>query len=58
VMPNSAGAHNDLGTALASMGQLGQAIEQFKQAVGLEPEFDEARRNLTSATQARRRSGS
>jgi Flp pilus assembly protein TadD len=58
VMPNSAGAHSDLGIALASMGQLGQAIDQFKQAVGLEPEFDEARRNLASALQGRRHSGS
>jgi spermidine synthase len=48
-MPNSSSLHNDLGVALASSGDLRDAIEQFKEAVTLDPAFDEARRNLVSA---------
>ena len=55
VMPDSAAAHNDLGIALASLGDLSQAIEHFRRAVTLDPAFDEARRNLASASKARPR---
>lgn len=48
-MFESPSLHNDLGVALASTGDLRDAIEEFKQAVSLEPGFDEARRNLESA---------
>ena len=54
----SISCHNDLGTALASLGEIDQAIEQFKLAVSLEPTFDEARNNLASALHLRRRSAS
>ena len=55
VMPDSAAAHNDLGIALASLGDLSQATEHFRRAVALDPAFDEARRNLASASKARPR---
>ena len=55
VMPDSAAAHNDLGIALASLGDLSQAAEHFSRAVALNPAFDEARRNLASASKARTR---
>jgi len=35
------------------LGEIDQAIEQFKLAVSLEPTFDEARNNLASALQVR-----
>ena len=54
-MPDSAAAHNDLGIALASLGDLGQATDHFRRAVTLDPAFDEARRNLASASKARPR---
>ena len=54
-MPDSAGAHNDLGIALASLGDLSDATEHFRRAVALDPAFDEARRNLASASKARPR---
>jgi Flp pilus assembly protein TadD len=52
-MPDSAAAHNDLGIALASLGDLSHAAEHFRRAVALDPAFDEARRNLASASKAR-----
>jgi spermidine synthase len=55
VMPDSAAAHNDLGIALASLGDLSQATEHFRRAVALDPAFEEARRNLSSASKARPR---
>jgi hypothetical protein len=36
------------------LGEIDQAIEQFKLTVGLEPTFDEARNNLASALRLRR----
>jgi Flp pilus assembly protein TadD len=49
LMPDSAEAHNDLGVALASMGQVDEAADHFRRAVELQPEFAEARRNLEAA---------
>jgi predicted membrane-bound spermidine synthase len=51
-MPASSSLHNDLGVALASTGDLRDAIEQFRLAVSLDPAFAEARRNLASAERA------
>ena len=52
-MPNSIEAHNNLGIALASQGKLDEAIDQFQQALTLDPEFPNARRNLTAALRER-----
>jgi len=51
-MPASAAAHNDLGIALASLGDIRQATEHFRQAVAIDPALDEARRTLASALKA------
>jgi spermidine synthase len=49
LVPSSAAAHNDLGVALASLNDVAAAAAQFRQAVGLDPDFMEARQNLTAA---------
>jgi Flp pilus assembly protein TadD len=54
VFPDFAAGHNSLGIALASLGRLDQAAEQFQLAVQLDPTFVEARRNLQAAQQRRR----
>jgi predicted membrane-bound spermidine synthase len=46
----SAQAHNNLGIALASTGRLDEAIDQFKLALTVDPEFGDAKRNLAMAT--------
>jgi spermidine synthase len=48
--PDSAGAHNNLGVALASMGAIAEAAEHFRAATTLDPTFTEARNNLARAT--------
>ncbi len=54
LMPDDAGAQNDLGVALASLGEIHQAFEHFSRAVALAPDFAEAQRNLASARAALR----
>jgi tetratricopeptide (TPR) repeat protein len=49
LLPSSAVAYNDLGVALASSNDVAAAATQFRRAVGLDPDFVEARRNLTAA---------
>jgi len=51
--PDSAAAHNNLGVALASTGAVKEAAGHFQQAVRLQPDFAEARRNLEAATPRR-----
>jgi spermidine synthase len=46
----SAEAHNNLGIALASTGRTDEAIDQFRLALRIDPEFDDAKRNLAMAT--------
>ena len=46
----SAQAHNNLGIALASTGRMDEAINQFRLALTIDPEFDDAKRNLAMAT--------
>ena len=47
---DSAQAHNNLGIALASTGRMAEAIRQFKVALEINPDFDDAKRNLAMAT--------
>jgi predicted membrane-bound spermidine synthase len=46
---DSAETHNNLGIALASVGRLDDAIDQFNQALAIDPAFEDARRNLAMA---------
>jgi spermidine synthase len=46
----SAETHNNLGIALASTGRMDEAIYQFRLALAIDPEFDDAKRNLAMAT--------
>ena len=48
--PESVEAHNNLGIALASLGRTDEAVAQFRQALAIEPAFQDARRNLALAT--------
>ena len=48
--PESVEAHNNLGIALASLGRTDEAVAQFRQALAIEPAFEDARRNLALAT--------
>jgi tetratricopeptide (TPR) repeat protein len=43
---DSAGAHNNLGTALAGQGQYAEAAAEFRAAIALDPESSLAHRNL------------
>jgi tetratricopeptide (TPR) repeat protein len=45
--PQSWLAHNNLGTALFKAGKLQEAIEHYKQALRLKPDYTEAQKNLT-----------
>ena len=45
--PNSADAHNNLGAALAQMGRISEAIEELKAALRFNPNYLDARNNLT-----------
>jgi hypothetical protein len=56
ILGDAAHVRNDLGVNLVSQGRLGEAIDQFEEALRLQPELAVARRNLTFAQQARGRS--
>jgi Flp pilus assembly protein TadD len=45
--PDSASAHNNLGAALGQMGQISEAIEELKAALRINPNYTDARNNLT-----------
>ena len=47
--PNSAGAHEFLGNLLGAKGQRDRAIEQFREAVRIEPDFARANLDLGAA---------
>jgi cytochrome c-type biogenesis protein CcmH/NrfG len=47
--PNSAEAHEFLGNLLTAKGQTDRAIDQYREAVRIEPEFDRANLDLGSA---------
>jgi tetratricopeptide (TPR) repeat protein len=46
---NNAGTHFNLGIALAKNGNLKEAAEQFRQAINIKPDYDEARQALKLA---------
>ena len=47
--PNSAQAHNLRGLILDALEKTGLAVKEYREAIRLEPEFSEARDNLTDA---------
>ena len=47
--PQSVQAHNNLGIALGIQGRLDEAIDHFQQALAIQPDFEDARRNLALA---------
>jgi len=49
LLPNDAGVHNNLGNALARLGQLHEAVESYRRALLLSPDFAEAHNNLGHA---------
>jgi len=49
--PLSAQNHRELGVGLANKGRLDEAIDQFQQALQLDPNDTQARGNLNLATQ-------
>ena len=55
--PEFAAAHNDLGAVLAREGRLQEALEQFREAVRLDPSDPGARGNLAQAERMLRPSG-
>jgi tetratricopeptide (TPR) repeat protein len=55
ILRSAAIVRTDLGVNLASEGRLEEAIEQFEEALRLQPELPMARRYLTAAQQARGR---
>jgi Tfp pilus assembly protein PilF len=49
LLPDDAGAHNNLGNALARHGRLAAAVASFRRALHLRPDFAEAHNNLGRA---------
>lgn len=47
--PNDAKSHNSLGLELAKSGNINQAIKEFKSALSMNPEFNDAANNLALA---------
>jgi tetratricopeptide (TPR) repeat protein len=44
---NSVDAHNNLGAALGRMGRIYEAIDELKAAIRINPNYIDARNNLT-----------
>jgi len=51
-MPKAVEAHNNLGIALGRKGRLEEAVNEFQEALKLNPDYAEAQHNLSSALQA------
>jgi tetratricopeptide (TPR) repeat protein len=49
LLPGDAGAHNNLGNALARLGQADQAVASYRRALELNPDFADAHNNLGNA---------
>ena len=52
-VPGNAGAHNDLGNALAGRGQVDEAIAHYRKALEIKPDYAEAHNNLGMALAGR-----
>lgn len=52
--PANAGAHNNLGILLASLGRIDEGIEHFRMALTIRPDFVEAAANLARAEEEKR----
>ena len=52
--PNSACTHNNLGTALAQIGQTSEAIAEFKTALRIDPGYIDARNNLNKVEETQK----
>jgi Flp pilus assembly protein TadD len=50
--PDDAELYNNLGAAWAQLGELDEAILQFRRALELQPNFADAQRNLNQAVRA------
>jgi tetratricopeptide (TPR) repeat protein len=50
LLPDDAGAHNNLGSALGRLGRLDEAIASYRRALVLDPDFAEAHNNLGNAS--------
>ncbi|HYA15430.1 MAG TPA: tetratricopeptide repeat protein [Syntrophales bacterium] len=46
IKPDLPEAHNSLGVALAQKGRADEAIDHLRKAVQLQPDYEEAKRNL------------
>jgi tetratricopeptide (TPR) repeat protein len=55
IEPNDPGFYLNLGAALADSGKLQEAIEQFRTAVYLNPDYLDARRALRMALEIEKR---
>ena len=44
--PGVADAHNNLGVALASLGQIDEALAHFREALAIQPDYADAQENL------------
>ena len=53
IEPNVAKTHNDLGVALAMQDRFDEAVVYFTQALRINPDYADARRNLQRALQRR-----
>jgi tetratricopeptide (TPR) repeat protein len=49
LLPDDAGAHNNLGNALARLGRPGEAVVSYRRALALKADFAEAHNNLGNA---------
>ncbi|HWX80962.1 MAG TPA: tetratricopeptide repeat protein [Steroidobacteraceae bacterium] len=49
LLPTDAGAHNNLGNALARLGQWDQAVASYGRALSFKPDFSDAHSNLGNA---------
>jgi tetratricopeptide (TPR) repeat protein len=53
--PAVADAHNNLGVALASLGQIDEALAHFRAALAIRPDYTDAQENLNLVLQMQRK---